>query len=91
MNPFTPSIKPVLGGKTSLSCQSLFGSPPLEISWLKDGKQITDSNSIKIRTIEESSILIIDSITSAHSGNYSCNISNRYGQDSFSTQLMIEG
>ncbi|XP_053205971.1 peroxidasin homolog [Panonychus citri] len=36
-------------------------------------------------------MLIIDSIQSSHSGNYSCKISNRFGYDTFTTELLVEG
>ncbi|XP_053206727.1 cell adhesion molecule DSCAM-like [Panonychus citri] len=91
VNPFSPFIKPVIGGKTSFTCQSLFGSAPLSITWVKDGQEISDSSEIRIRNIEDSSMLIIDSIKSSHSGNYSCRISNRYGSDSYSSELLVEG
>ncbi|XP_053205984.1 receptor-type tyrosine-protein phosphatase F-like isoform X2 [Panonychus citri] len=91
--PFSSLVKPVIGGKTSFTCQSLSGSPPLQITWFKDGKQLAQDllPSIKLRTNEEVSTLIIDSIKSSHSGNYTCQISNRYGADLYSTELIIEG
>ncbi|XP_053206711.1 cell adhesion molecule DSCAML1-like isoform X2 [Panonychus citri] len=91
VNPFSAAIKPVIGGKTSFTCQSLSGSPPLHVSWFKDGNELTDSSTIRIRTNEDSSMLIIDSIQSSHSGNYSCKISNRFGYDTFTTELLVEG
>lgn len=93
MVPFSAPIKPMIGGKTSLTCQSLFGSPPLTIIWYKDGVQLTDSpsKSIRIQSMEALSALIVDSITSSSSGNYTCKISNRYGSDSYTTELLIEG
>ncbi|XP_053206716.1 cell adhesion molecule DSCAML1-like [Panonychus citri] len=89
--PFTSLVKPVIGSKTSFACQSLTGSPPLHVSWFKDGNELTDSSTIRIRTNEDSSMLIIDSIKSSHSGNYTCKISNRFGYDSFTAQLLVEG
>ncbi|XP_053206709.1 cell adhesion molecule Dscam2-like isoform X2 [Panonychus citri] len=89
--PFTSLVKTVIGSKTSFTCQSLTGSSPLEIIWFKDGKKLFDSPTIKIRTNEDGSMLIITSISSMHSGNYTCSISNPYGQDSFTTELLVEG
>ncbi|XP_053206679.1 cell adhesion molecule DSCAML1-like isoform X4 [Panonychus citri] len=91
VNPFAQAIKPVIGGKTSFTCQSLSGSSPLQITWFKDGKEIFDSSEIRIRNIEDSSLLIIDSIKSSHSGNYTCKITNRFGHDSYTTELVVEG
>ncbi|XP_053212504.1 cell adhesion molecule DSCAML1-like isoform X12 [Panonychus citri] len=36
-------------------------------------------------------MLIIDSIKSSHSANYTCKISNRFGYDSYSSELLVEG
>ncbi|XP_053206708.1 cell adhesion molecule DSCAM-like isoform X1 [Panonychus citri] len=91
VNPFGPFIKPVIGGKTSFTCQSLSGSPPLHVSWFKDGNELTDSVSVRIQSNADPSMLIIDSIQSSHSGNYSCKISNRFGYDTFTTELLVEG
>nr|AWV54570.1 sDscam-b3 [Tetranychus urticae] len=89
--PFTYHVKPVIGGSTSFLCQKLSGSSLLQITWYKDGKEIQDSSDIKIGTIQESSILRIDSIKSSHSGNYTCKIANRYGHDSYTAELLVEG
>ncbi|XP_053205989.1 receptor-type tyrosine-protein phosphatase S-like isoform X6 [Panonychus citri] len=88
----TPSIKPKIGSKSSLTCQALSGTLPLQISWFKDGKEIREEvNSMRIRTNEDISNLVIDSISSSHSGNYTCKISNRFGSDFGSIELKLEG
>ncbi|XP_025016081.1 Down syndrome cell adhesion molecule-like isoform X2 [Tetranychus urticae] len=89
--PISPLVKPVIGGKTSLACQNIEGTPPIQLNWFKDGKELSNSQSIKIRTIEDSSMLILDPISTSHSGNYTCKVSNNFGSDSYSTELLIEG
>ncbi|XP_053212495.1 cell adhesion molecule DSCAML1-like isoform X5 [Panonychus citri] len=91
VNPFVAAIKPVIGGKTSFTCQSLYGSPPLQVNWFKDGKEIGDSSFVRIKSHEDPSILIIESIQSTHSGNYSCKMFNRFGHDSYTAELFVEG
>ena len=87
----TPQTKPVIGSKSSFTCQASAGSLPLNILWYKDNKEISDSSTVRIRTIEDFSNLIIESISSSHSGNYSCKISNQFGSDSSSIELKVEG
>uniref|UniRef100_T1K1W5 Uncharacterized protein n=1 Tax=Tetranychus urticae TaxID=32264 RepID=T1K1W5_TETUR len=89
--PFSSTVKPVIGSKTSFFCQSLSGTPPLQIFWIKDGNELRDSTETRIRNLEDSSVLHIDSIKSSHSGNYTCRISNRYGHDSYTAELIVEG
>ncbi|XP_053206675.1 cell adhesion molecule DSCAML1-like isoform X1 [Panonychus citri] len=91
VTPFSSLVKPVVGGKTSFTCQSLYGSPPLQVNWYKDGKEIGDSSFVRIKSHEDPSVLIIESVKSTHSGNYTCKISNRFGHDSYSTELIVEG
>ncbi|XP_053206702.1 cell adhesion molecule DSCAML1-like [Panonychus citri] len=91
INPFLPSIKPVIGGKTSFYCQSLSGSSPLHVTWFKDDKEIHDSSFIRIKSNEDPSVLIIETIQSSHSGNYTCRMSNKLGYDSYTTELLVQG
>lgn len=91
MAPFAPLIKPKLSGKTSLSCQSSSGTSPLYVTWIKDGTVLQDSSFVRIQSSNDPSMLIIDSITSSHSGNYTCKMSNRFGHDSYTTELVVEG
>ncbi|XP_053206721.1 neuronal cell adhesion molecule-like isoform X1 [Panonychus citri] len=91
INPFSPLIKPLIGGKTSFACQALSGSLPFNILWFKNGVEIKELSSTRIRTSEDVSVLMIDSISSIHSGNYSCKISNRFGSDVYSIELKVEG
>ncbi len=81
----------MIGGKTSFTCQSVSGTSPFQISWYKDGNELQDSSGTRIRNLEDSSVLLIDSIKSSHSGNYTCRISNRHGYDSYTAELIVEG
>ena len=63
----------------------------MQIAWIKDGNELRDSSETRIRNLEDSSVLHIDSIKSSHSGNYTCRISNRYGHDSYTAELIVEG
>ena len=89
--PFSSLVKPKVGGKTSFTCQSISGSHPVRVTWYKDGNEIHDTSSIRIQSNGDPSILIIDSISSDHSGNYTCKMSNRFGYDSYTAQLLVQG
>ncbi|XP_053205992.1 receptor-type tyrosine-protein phosphatase S-like isoform X9 [Panonychus citri] len=67
------------------------GSLPVHISWFKDGQEINQMESTRIRTNEDVSVFMIDSIKSSHSGNFTCKISNRFGSDFGSIELKVEG
>ena len=54
-----------------LNCSSE-GGPQLEYTWTFSGNKIIVANS---------SILIIDNITTSNGGNYTCSVSNNAGSD----------
>lgn len=82
------------GMRAAINCQVMEGDRPISFRWERDGRTIT-SNAAQgtiIRTIDEySSSLIIDRITSAHSGNYTCIASNVAGSEKFVVPLTVNG
>ncbi|UYV62084.1 hypothetical protein LAZ67_1007773 [Cordylochernes scorpioides] len=95
----TPQIQPIViptnlkpGDKTTLTCSPIKGQSPFTIKWLKDGEPFTAKSSSKIKLVssEHISTLYFDQIEAADRGNYTCNMSNKYGQDSFTAVLNIQ-
>ncbi|UYV62083.1 hypothetical protein LAZ67_1007772 [Cordylochernes scorpioides] len=84
------NLKP--GDKVSLTCSSIKGQPPFTIKWLKNGESFnTKSNSkIKLVSNEHISTLYFESINSSDGGNYTCEMSNKHGQDSYTAALNIQ-
>ena len=84
--------KPKEGGTASFGCTAETGDRPLNFKWFKDGEIIYKTETIRIEQLtRDSSLLVIDPISVKHNGNYSCLISNNYGQDSTSILIGIEG
>ncbi|XP_023225178.1 Down syndrome cell adhesion molecule-like protein Dscam2 isoform X2 [Centruroides sculpturatus] len=79
------------GGKTTVTCAVERGDFPLEFSWRKDGKDIDKVENIKISSHKEFSVIIIDPVLSESGGNYTCNVKNYQGSDSYTALLTIEG
>src|SRR2546422_966202 len=81
------------GSMFGVFCSVLSGSGPLFFQWSKNGQKLPDSssNNYKIETSEQRSILDIKSISRNDAGNYTCTVTNAYGIDSYSVNLLIKG
>lgn len=86
---FPPALKE--GERGTATCSIRSGDSPLEFQWLKDGQIITESENLKIQYLMESSFLMISSVESKSSGNYTCIVKNSFGSDRFSAALVVTG
>lgn len=82
--------------RTQLMCTSSQGDQPLNITWSKDDRQLSqqleDKTTIDINDYAVfSSILTIHNVTSAHNGNYTCQITNRAGTVAYTAPLSVSG
>ncbi|GBP58809.1 Down syndrome cell adhesion molecule-like protein Dscam2 [Eumeta japonica] len=82
------------GMRAAISCQILEGDLPIAFRWEKNGQPITSSpytpNGIITRRMDEySASLVIEHITSLHSGNYTCIASNVAGSERFTVPLTV--
>ena len=77
----------------TVSCAVERGSQPLFFQWFKNGQLINkQSNEYEIKLIDETqSMFKIKKVTSNHSGNYSCNVKNAFGQDNHTVKLIVKG
>jgi Down syndrome cell adhesion molecule len=69
------------------------GDPPLDISWLKDGRQLTQTDpELMIRHLDEfTSSLAIGALSPRHSGNYTCVARNLVASAAHSAALSVNG
>ncbi|KAG8174360.1 hypothetical protein JTE90_011412, partial [Oedothorax gibbosus] len=79
------------GERGSATCTIRSGDRPLEFQWKKDGMLLSQSSSVDIQYIKDSSFLVIESVTSKSSGNYTCIVKNSFGQDQFTASLTVTG
>lgn len=86
---FPPALKE--GERGSATCTIKSGERPVSFQWLKDGNDITESENIKIQTVLDSSFLVIESVTSFSTGNYTCIVKNNFGSDRFTAELIVSG
>ncbi|GBM32186.1 Titin [Araneus ventricosus] len=81
-----------LGMRESVNCAIVYGDPPFEFSWFKDGKPIVDMHGVSARKIDEfTSMLVISKVNAESNGNYTCKVSNANGFDEKSAILSVKG
>ncbi|GFS44503.1 titin [Nephila pilipes] len=82
---------PSLGDSIEMLCTIKRGSLPVVFSWLHNGKIISIEKQKKVAINERSSHFSIDHIQANDIGNYTCIVSNKYGKDSKTASVIIEG
>ena len=82
------------GEVAQLTCMVTTGDTPLQITWTFHGvdsstRSQSDVSVIKIGT--QGSLLMIQSATSDHSGNYTCTAKNAAGIANYTAELIVNG
>lgn len=79
------------GESVQMMCHISKGDIPLEVYWEFNGQTLSRELGTFTKVGERSSVLMLPSVTGAHSGNYTCIAKNRAGVAFYSTILKITG
>lgn len=90
MKKVDPSYLMLPGESARLHCK-LKGSPVIQITWFKNNKELSESNTVRMSFVNSEAILDITDVKVEDSGNYSCEAVNDVGSDSCSTEIVIKG
>ncbi|XP_053386642.1 muscle M-line assembly protein unc-89-like [Mercenaria mercenaria] len=77
------------GAKATFECK-VMGIPDPEISWMKDGRVISPSGRYHMTLQGGTGQLVIDNVTAADTGVYTCIVSNSQGKSSSTAALKLE-
>lgn len=77
--------------KASITCAVIKGNMPLKFVWMKNQKELPNDDNIKVRDMDDISVLAIDPIKSVSGGNYTCVVSNSLGRDEHTARLIVKG
>lgn len=93
LSPFYAEDTLHVGDRATLTCAVTKGDEPLTIAWHKDGRQIVSSQmQMHIQQVDSfTSILLIESLSQEHNGNYSCVVRNLAAEVSHTQQLVVNG
>lgn len=89
-----PSIKEIdllEGSNFVLSCNVDFGTPPYDIRWFQETRQISESVNKKIDIFGGFSTLTLKNLSKLDSGIFKCQVNNAFGADSSETVINIKG
>ncbi|XP_072747748.1 dscam family member AbsCAM isoform X2 [Anoplolepis gracilipes] len=90
ISPFTADRDLHLGERTTLTCSVTRGDQPLSITWLKDGRSMGPSERVTVTNVDQyNSILMIESLSPDHNGNYSCVARNVAAEVSHTQRLVV--
>ncbi|XKL60149.1 hypothetical protein PGB90_001165 [Kerria lacca] len=90
LNPIASHTVLNVGERASLTCTVIKGDLPLTIIWSKDGHPFKSKLHSTITQVDQfNSILVIDSVTPEHSGNYSCVARNPVAEELIMQHLMV--
>lgn len=79
------------GAKFIFHCTVEEGIGPFQFQWKHNGQSLQTNTDHQIETAEDRSMLKIAKITDNDSGNYSCLVTNDFGQDFQQTLLLVKG
>lgn len=82
------------GMRAAITCQIMEGDLPITFRWERNGKPVSNNVALGtvVRRIDEfSSSLIIDQVTSVHTGNYTCIATNVAGSEMYVVPLTVNG
>ncbi|CAH0547661.1 unnamed protein product [Brassicogethes aeneus] len=92
VSPFYAEDTLHVGDRASLTCSVTKGDLPLTISWHKDGRTVEPAQLMSITQVDQfTSILVIESLSPDHNGNYSCVVRNLAAEVSHTQQLVVNG
>ncbi|PRD27171.1 UNVERIFIED_CONTAM: Hemicentin-1 [Trichonephila clavipes] len=78
------------GTKTSATCTAISGAPPMEFKWYKNGHLLKLNQKCVIRTYTDFSVLFLEDVDQNNNANYTCEVLNSFGTDSYTTILEIK-
>ncbi|XP_071455023.1 cell adhesion molecule Dscam1 [Hetaerina americana] len=78
------------GDISGVQCIVFKGDLPVFISWMLNGKELTQGNGVSIAKMNQrTSVLSIESVAGRHSGDYSCVAKNAAGYRNYTAHLSV--
>lgn len=80
------------GQFAQIACSVSEGDLPLIIDWTLNEQPVHQYSEIGISSIgKRTSIMVIESVTYEHAGNYTCKARNKAGVSTYNAELQVNG
>ena len=79
------------GSRFHALCSVEKGSTPLFFQWIKNGEKIISNENVKIEMSDSFANIVIANVKRSDSGNYTCNVKNAFGSDTYTVNLVVRG
>ncbi|CAK1540400.1 unnamed protein product [Leptosia nina] len=89
ISPFMFSPELMEGSSAQVLCGVSSGDKPIFFSWLKDGKPLPSDLQIEEKSLNEFSLLMFSELRAAHSGHYTCRVSNHAATVNYTALLTV--
>ncbi|XP_054724333.1 cell adhesion molecule DSCAM-like [Uloborus diversus] len=89
IQPFSIPEKLTEGEEVKLGCLVRKGSKPFHFKWFKGKSELKNSVEYEIISKDEVSFLTVKKLTGYSSGNFTCRVSNSFGDDSYAVSLVV--
>lgn len=91
--PFSFGDSPIFAGQSAqVSCFVVEGDSPLDISWSFQGVDVLMRFGISTTKVgKKASMMVIDSASFHHQGNYTCTATNPAGVSTYAASLQVHG
>lgn len=87
---FPPVVETLKNAEVSLECE-LLGTPPFEVVWYKDKRQLRSSKKYKIASKNFHASIHILSVSPSDIGEYHCKVQNEVGSDTCICTVKLKG
>ena len=91
INDLTIGSKPLESKRTFLTCLAPGGGQEAVFEWFLNGHSVLPNENVFVNQLGDSSMLNIRQMSLELAGEYECRVTNRFGRDSRSISVKLEG